>query len=202
MSRFLIALAGLGLVACGGPISIGDLHDGGAGGGTGVGGGGGAGGTKRIFITTLQYTGDLGGLAGADQKCNTEAQAAGAGGTWKAWLSDATTDALTRIVEVGPWADFGKFTKTIFNNKATLQTIPLAPLYYDARGQQSSGNSVWTGTDLGGTKSASHCHSWTSSSSSFLESGAVGYAGNATAQWTQGSVDLCNTKNSIYCIEE
>src|SRR5262245_53016615 len=49
---------------------------------------------------------DLGGLAGADQHCQTLAQAAGAGGkTWRAYLStqgDGAVNARDRIGR-GPW---------------------------------------------------------------------------------------------------
>jgi hypothetical protein len=41
---------------------------------------------KIVFITSTHYTGDLGGLAGADEKCQTHADSADLGGTFKAWL--------------------------------------------------------------------------------------------------------------------
>jgi hypothetical protein len=46
--------------------------------------------------------GDLGGLAGADAKCSTLAQAAGVPGLWRAYLSDASANARDRIGP-GPW---------------------------------------------------------------------------------------------------
>ncbi|MDX8408935.1 MAG: hypothetical protein R8J84_02645 [Mariprofundales bacterium] len=44
---------------------------------------------KIAFLTSGTYNGALGGLNGADQKCNTAATAAGLKGSFKAWLSDS-----------------------------------------------------------------------------------------------------------------
>ena len=50
--------------------------------------------------------GNLGGLAGADQVCQSLAKTAGAGGkTWRAYLSTSTVDAKSRIGN-GPWYNF------------------------------------------------------------------------------------------------
>lgn len=54
-------------------------------------------GPKRIFLTSTVYDGNLGGLAGADAKCQARADAAHLGGTWKAILSTRTIDAVDRI---------------------------------------------------------------------------------------------------------
>ncbi len=59
--------------------------------------------SKRIFVTSTLYSGNLGGLSGADAKCLTAAQSVNLPGTWKAWLSSSTINAIDRIAEVGPW---------------------------------------------------------------------------------------------------
>lgn len=51
---------------------------------------------KIIFLTSAYYTGNLGGLAGADEKCQTAATSAGLPGTYKAWLSNSSTSAADR----------------------------------------------------------------------------------------------------------
>lgn len=56
---------------------------------------------RRVFVTSQVYTGNLGGLAGADAKCQTLADAAGLGGTYKAWLSASTISAAERLTHVG-----------------------------------------------------------------------------------------------------
>ena len=53
--------------------------------------------SKIIFITSETYTGNLGGLAGADVECNSLAEAAELSGTYKAWLSTPTVSAADRL---------------------------------------------------------------------------------------------------------
>src|SRR6187401_2282495 len=55
-------------------------------------------GNKRVFVPDQTYVGGLlGGLAGADMKCEARAAAAGLAGTYKAWLSDQTKSATARL---------------------------------------------------------------------------------------------------------
>jgi hypothetical protein len=60
----------------------------------------------RFFVTSDDGTGNLGGLAGADARCQRLAQAAGAGDrTWRAYLStqgQGAVNARDRI-GTGPW---------------------------------------------------------------------------------------------------
>ena len=42
-----------------------------------------------VFVTSQTFTGNLGGIAGADQKCQDLADAAGLPGIYKAWLADS-----------------------------------------------------------------------------------------------------------------
>lgn len=51
----------------------------------------------RIFITNESYNGNIGGLVGADEICNSSAHLAGLGGNWKAWLSDSQTSVSERF---------------------------------------------------------------------------------------------------------
>lgn len=58
---------------------------------------------RRVFITEKKWEGDLGGLAGADQKCQNEAEKEenNFGGTWKALLGDDRISAQERIGSKG-----------------------------------------------------------------------------------------------------
>lgn len=55
--------------------------------------------SKTVFVTSGTYTGNLGGLTGADQECNTLAAAANLPGTYKAWLSTSNGSPSTRFVQ-------------------------------------------------------------------------------------------------------
>lgn len=52
---------------------------------------------KTVFVTSTLYKGDLGGLSGADAKCQERAKDAGLDGDFKAWLSDSKTSAASRF---------------------------------------------------------------------------------------------------------
>ena len=54
---------------------------------------------KIVFVTRQDFTGNLGGLSGADDKCNTAATAGGLPGTYTAWLSDSGNDAKDRVTQ-------------------------------------------------------------------------------------------------------
>jgi hypothetical protein len=50
-----------------------------------------------VFVTSRAYTGNLGGLAGADAICQTHAAEAGLPGTYVAWLATSTVTAPSRL---------------------------------------------------------------------------------------------------------
>lgn len=159
-----------------------------------------SGGGKRIFVTAAAYSANLGGLSGADQKCNLAAQGANLGGTWKAWLSDGTVNAIERITDVGPWFLVGTATRA-FNNKANLTTIPLNAIERNEQGTLIPGGSsvqVWTGTSNGGVRTTNTCTSWTSTTAF---QGDTGTAQSASA-WTAGSPAYCQASCRMYCIEQ
>ena len=52
---------------------------------------------SRVFLSSEDNTGDLGGLAGADGICARLANSEGFGGSWKAWLSNSTVSAKDRV---------------------------------------------------------------------------------------------------------
>jgi hypothetical protein len=58
-----------------------------------------AGGPKRVFMTSTTYNANLGGVAGADSKCQARANAASLGGTWKAWISTSASSPATTFTQ-------------------------------------------------------------------------------------------------------
>lgn len=169
-------------------------------------------GVKRMFVTSGRYDGNfktLGagsdGLDGADRLCTTVAQGAGISGSYKAWLSSSTNDAIDRIADVGPWYQVtfdGTQIKT-FNNKANLTGTPMVTIEYTERGDSVLNGCVWTGTVTGGRKSLDTCSSF--SDSSYSAHGKVGRA--STTDWTDStcvsaSSDSCSNKYHLYCFEQ
>lgn len=50
-----------------------------------------------MFVTSSTFTGNLGGISGADAKCRQAAANASLPGTWLAWISDPNQDAVDQI---------------------------------------------------------------------------------------------------------
>jgi hypothetical protein len=133
-----------------------------------------------FFVTSSNPKGgNLGGLAGADQVCQSLAQAAGAGGkTWRAYLSTSTVDAKSRIGN-GPWynykgeliaqnvADLHTADKNKISADTALTEKGTAPNYLRmvdgkaAPAAQPLQHDILTGTNEDGTKNADTCNNWT-----------------------------------------
>jgi len=58
-----------------------------------------AGGPRRVFMTSTTYNANLGGVAGANSKCQDRANAASLGGNWKAWISTSTSSPSTTFTQ-------------------------------------------------------------------------------------------------------
>ena len=100
-------------------------------------------GLKKVFITKESWRGNLGGLEGADEKCQAEAEERGFEGSFKALLGDDRNLATERLnlegvfVEAAPqgtlpqaelpphfWQNFGWFLqKLTFSNKKEAESI-------------------------------------------------------------------------------
>ncbi len=156
MIRLAVAVAGVVLLGVGAPAA--QAQD-----------------TGMSFFITSAGPGDganLGGLKGADARCQALAESAGAGGrTWRAYLSSSTENARDRIGN-GPW----------YNARGTLIARDLAALHGDAnainkrtgltergamvngRGDQPNRHDILTGSDPDGRAVAGKtCNDWTDS---------------------------------------
>jgi hypothetical protein len=133
-----------------------------------------------FFVTSANAKGgNLGGLAGADQVCQSLAKTAGAGSkTWRAYLSTSTVDAKTRIGN-GPWYNFkGELIaqnvvdlhtadKNKISGTTALTEKGTTPNYLAmvdgkaAPAAQPVQHDILTGTNEDGTKNADTCKDWT-----------------------------------------
>jgi hypothetical protein len=161
---------------------------------------------KRVFVTSATYTGNLklqgsgaDGLDGGDKLCQLAASAATLGGTWRAWLSTTTVNAIDRIADVGPWyrLDGAK----VFNNKASIVTSgPLVAIDVDEVGGSPKVN-TWTGTKKSGIFDSFSCHDWTDEAPVNGYEGIVGITVGVQL-WTESSSNPCHLENTLYCFEQ
>lgn len=157
---------------------------------------------KRAFVTSLSYTGDLGGVAGADAKCNAAASAAGLGGTWAAWLSTPTMNAWERL----PESEYRRLDGALIaTGLGDLIDGSLAnPIRVTEFGAQVTKN-VWTGTAANGTYLAhrgNDCMDWTYGiSNDDLVSAIIGNSERVDAYWSTKAGMVCYATNGLYCFE-
>jgi hypothetical protein len=167
-----------------------------------------------VFVTSQAFDGNLGGLAGADQKCNDAAAAAGLFGTYKAWLSDDTGSPSTRFTQSDrPYAlvdgtvvadDWADLTDGALQNRINLDEhgAVIAPLSY------SGWPLVWTATQVDGSLWAPYAAAWSSCSNwttaSDLRGGYWGRADVANSDWTEAALSyhLCHLVHYLYCVEQ
>lgn len=160
---------------------------------------------KRVFVTNTTYTGNIGGLSGADSNCQSQADAASLGGTWKAWLSDASTNASSRLSQsIVPYVKVDG-TTVVVNNWSDLTDGSLnSAINKDQYGNTQSGLDVWTNTDTSGNRIASvtsyTCTNWSSSSNRVRSY--YGDSGYTNIQWTNQGYNTCNKTFRLYCFEQ
>lgn len=164
----------------------------------------------RIFATSGTYSGSLGGLSGADATCNSLANASSLGlsGSWKALLSDSTTDAASRI----SWN--WKTLKTVTGTTVVSNGFPdlwdgtlAAPINKDQNGTAVTGY-AHTGSLSSGLRDTAlasqtypWCNNWSISSSGGGQR--LGDVTVTTATWIySGSVGTCATLYRFYCVED
>ena len=154
------------------------------------------------FMTSANFNGNLGGLAGADAECASVANAAGLpSGTYKAWLSTSAVNAASRL---GSARGFVRVDKAPFADQVSDITSGkiLNSLNLDENGVDRGGEIVWTATSAAGTLTSSSldCGDWTSNSN--MASGSLGLNSGGPTLWTfTNSFFGCNSAVSLYCFD-
>jgi hypothetical protein len=169
-----------------------------------------AAGGARVFVTSAGFTGNLGGLTGADQLCTNAAVAAGLGGTWNSWLSDSKTSALNRIYKVNGGAGYvlvsGVMIAADYIDLISGSTPLLHAIDTTETGTVVANNfEVWTGTDLSGITPPGFCAmgsmDWTSASRT-AGPPFVGLANQTDASWSNVQQQFCDRSTErLYCFE-
>lgn len=169
-------------------------------------------GKKIIFHTSSGTDGNMGGLAGADQLCQTAASIAGLAGTFKAWLSDSTTPAADRLthsnlpyvrtdgaVVANNWLDLvdGFIKEPILCDETSdCSALTDFATYYP----------FWSNTQIDGSidSTAHHCSDWTSNSDTVYGNvGSLNEIGNNTTRtWTSFDDGTCSIGYVLVCIEQ
>jgi len=162
-------------------------------------------------VTSADWTGNLGswpqaggatGLAAGDAICQYLATDAGleAPGSFLAWLSNSTTDAIDRFSYDGPWIRVDGVK--IADSRADLVDGELfSALNVKEDGKYLGNYGAWTGTSTSGLGTGDHCDGWTSADPATNGTRAVV---NATgANWTEKNAMQCSDGGMrLYCFSQ
>ena len=119
---------------------------------------------KTVFVTSAIFEGNLDGVAGADAKCQTAAEAANLRGIYKAWISDlavSPSDTFTR--HKGAYALVNGTVVAKNYDDLTDGTL-LASININEHGTKPAGTQqAWTATLYDGSPQPliEDCLSWT-----------------------------------------
>jgi len=166
--------------------------------------------SKLIFVSSERYSGNLGGLDGADAHCQSLAQAAGRTGTFRAWLSMLNVPAWKRLahstvpyalrtgaIVANDWADFTSGTLR-HDIDATEGDAPPPNVL-----SSCNPGVFWTATDEHGAEyGLGDCQGWTDASDG-PPGTVLGVLAKGTLRWSTfcygGS---CNSSAPIVCLEQ
>jgi cysteine-rich repeat protein len=158
---------------------------------------------KRVFLTSTAYSGDLGGLDGADAICNDLATEVGLSGTYKAWLSDSFTSVSERFTHTGPYI-------LVDGTPVADNWVDLTDGYLSNQINRDEKNTyyasqqiVWTNTlpsgEIKNNYFAYNCNDWTTTS--YL--GGTGSTYYPHFYWTNRNVtSTCSFPQRLYCFEQ
>ena len=154
-------------------------------------------GMLHAFVSSAVITASLGGLAGADAKCNQLAMAQGLPGTYRAWLSVPGTEARDRVTSAGPWYRVDDVV-AIASREELLGGSISKSMALDEKGNKApvEEDRVWTATLPDGTYSGPDCNLWTG-----MGTGRVGEAEFTDTRWSNSTVEDCGNINRLYCFQ-
>ncbi|HEY0135521.1 MAG TPA: DUF4215 domain-containing protein [Nannocystis sp.] len=169
---------------------------------------------KIIFVSSKLFTGDMKGLAGADNACNQMAMDAQNGplpGTYLAWLStNEESPALRMKHSIYPYVRSDR-SHIADNWEGLVTTMKFTPINLDENGNKHPGivptpdscgwSVVYTNTLASGKGAGlgKDCMGWTSTFGETL----AGSIGLGQVGWTDFcNVMKCHIKAPIYCVQQ
>lgn len=159
---------------------------------------------RTVFVSSTSYNGNLGGIEGADGKCDTLALNAGLKGRFRAWLSNGVNGPSTRFVS----AYSGRYilpdgTVLVENGFLGLTSMDLQAAINQNENGQPLVAFAWTNTLKNGEPMSSeeHCSNW--SSNSFANVASAGDTSKVDANWTNYLPgQTCDSEFSLYCFQD
>jgi hypothetical protein len=153
-----------------------------------------------VFVTSGEATGNIGGLAGADQRCNDAATAANQPGHYVAWLSAAGTAARDRLAGASGWVRVDGVPVASSVAEWLDGNRIFNPIAADEHGDAVTPSIiVWTGTNPTGMGGLLNCQDWATAMPN--QSGVAGSASGAVGDQAEYSIPSCNSSAHLYCFQ-
>jgi hypothetical protein len=158
--------------------------------------------SRRVFVSSTSSTANLGGVVGADARCQARASTANLGGTWRAWVSTSASSPSTRFTKSSvPYRLLDGTLVANDWNDLTSGGLRHA-IDRDEKNVLAAGVEAWTGTRSNGTYEANGCNGFTSGSF-FAPIASLGVSDRSSVQWTAIYLQYCDRTNPrIYCFEQ
>lgn len=158
----------------------------------------------KIFVTSQSFAADMGGLNGADTKCQTLAEQAGLAGAWKAVLSDSLRSVRGRISLRGKVVNMKNETVSGRADDFWMEDHGAA-IKYDENGNLRE-TMVRTASYASGQMAyvtwEKACNNWGSRLPS-PEPLRVGLSNAMNRSWTRSNSEInCGDAAALYCIQE
>jgi cysteine-rich repeat protein len=170
---------------------------------------------RVVFVTGKVYSSNLGGLAGADARCQQSAEAAGLPGTYMAWLSDNTGTPASRMIKSSVPYVLPDGTE-VAKNWSALTAPPIMLLH--AIDMTETGNKpqtwplglcadnvpctqTWSNTSASGEQLniVGSCNNWTTEDDQLTDSGNWTAIDGYWAGWVWGT---CAHTLPLYCFQQ
>ena len=161
---------------------------------------------RTVFVTKANFKSDMGGLTGADAKCQAEADDPASivpSGTYLPWLSDGHDSPDTRFTKSShPYVrpDGAKIAEnyTDLTDGSILNTISI-----DTTGKTVGQNPFWTGTNEDGTTAQAFrtCTGWMDPI--IMARGMMGSTGHTLTSWSSQTQHPCSTmRGRLACFQQ
>jgi len=153
---------------------------------------------RRVFVTSSDHDGALGGTAGGDAICRSLASSAGLSGTWNAYLEDSSGTLSSRLEPLRDRAIFRLDGVKVAEDWSTFNgSNHLAPINLTEELETKTGE-VWVGART------SSCDDWSHNEpcDGTRSCGRVGLAEAVGFSWMNAYSQHCDRFVSLYCIED
>lgn len=165
---------------------------------------------RRVFVTSEQFSGNMGGVTGAHGLCQAAAEEAGLTGTFQAWLSDSTSSPDQHFVKSTVPYLLVDDTEVAANWEQLVSGTLSAGIYMTEWGDPPQATIedcipegvivVWTNTHTTGKVVGDNysCNQWATGG----DQGQTGQAGAYNLTWTEACGVPCTTLAPLYCFEQ